>query len=257
MRLAFITDIHEVTAHIGAFVEMAGEVDALVVGGDITNFGGPAKAERVLATLRDRFPTIIGVHGNVDGRKIGGLLQRDGIGLHGRSEILDGVAFIGCGGSNHTPLRTPNEYTEAEIASVLEEGFASADRDKRTIVVSHVPPSDMSVDRIHRGKHVGSTALRAFLETHAQWIDLCLCGHIHEAFGTDRVAGVPVCNPGAFMEGRFAVVEIGDGGISCELGQIPLRRRTRLRNTLAVDGGKVVGLLRHWWAVRRVADLKT
>ena len=251
MRFAFVTDIHEVTAHIGAFAQAAGAVDALVVGGDITNFGGPSRAQRVLGALRDHFPTIIGVHGNVDGRKIGGFLQREGIGLHGRAEVVNGVAFVGCGGSNRTPLRTPNEYTEAEIASALEQGLALVEGNERVVVVSHVPPSDMSVDRIHWGKHVGSTALREFLEGNDQRIDLCLCGHIHEGYGTEHLGKVLVCNPGAFMEGRFAVVEISNDGVACELGQIPLGRVTRLRNTLTVDGGKVVGLLRHWLTVRR------
>ena len=251
MRFAFITDIHEVTAHIDAFAQAVGPVEALVVGGDITNFGGPQRADRVLGTLREQFPRIVAVHGNVDGRMIGGFLRDEGVGLHGCAEDVAGVAFIGCGGANRTPLGTPNEYSEAEIASILETGLASAPSESRVVVVSHAPPFDATVDRIHWGKHVGSRALREFLEKHEQRIDLCLCGHIHEGHGTDRAGGVLVCNPGAFMEGRYATLEIGADGITCELGMVPMRRATQWRNSAVVGGGKVVGLLRHWVTSRR------
>jgi Icc-related predicted phosphoesterase len=48
-----------------------------------------------------------------------------------------------------------------------------------TIYVCHTPPADTPLDQMPNDKHVGSRALRAFIETHAP--PLTLHGHIHEA----------------------------------------------------------------------------
>jgi Icc-related predicted phosphoesterase len=49
----------------------------------------------------------------------------------------------------------------------------------RTIYVCHTPPADTPLDVTGRGKHVGSRALRAFIEQHQP--PLTLHGHIHES----------------------------------------------------------------------------
>jgi Icc-related predicted phosphoesterase len=49
----------------------------------------------------------------------------------------------------------------------------------RTIYVCHTPPANTPLDQMPNDKHVGSRALRAFIETHAP--PLTLHGHIHEA----------------------------------------------------------------------------
>lgn len=49
----------------------------------------------------------------------------------------------------------------------------------RTIYVCHAPPANTPLDQMPRGRHVGSQALRAFIERHQP--PLTLHGHIHEA----------------------------------------------------------------------------
>jgi len=50
---------------------------------------------------------------------------------------------------------------------------------RRTIYVCHTPPADTALDQMPRGRHVGSRALRAFIERRRPL--LTLHGHIHEA----------------------------------------------------------------------------
>jgi Icc-related predicted phosphoesterase len=50
---------------------------------------------------------------------------------------------------------------------------------RQTIYVCHTPPANTALDQMPRGRHVGSKALRAFVERHAP--PLTLHGHIHEA----------------------------------------------------------------------------
>jgi hypothetical protein len=65
--------------------------------------------------------------------------------------------------------------------SIAEALAALAQRSdpQRTIYVCHTPPFDTPLDSMPRGRHVGSKALRAFIELHAP--PLTLHGHIHEA----------------------------------------------------------------------------
>jgi uncharacterized protein len=65
--------------------------------------------------------------------------------------------------------------------SIAEALAALAQRSdpQRTIYVCHSPPFDTPLDTMPGGRHVGSKALRAFIEQHAP--PLTLHGHIHES----------------------------------------------------------------------------
>jgi Icc-related predicted phosphoesterase len=65
--------------------------------------------------------------------------------------------------------------------SIAEALAALAQRSdpQHTIFVCHTPPFNTPLDSMPRGRHVGSKALRAFIEQHAP--PLTLHGHIHES----------------------------------------------------------------------------
>ncbi len=76
----------------------------------------------------------------------------------------------------------PIDAGAIEARPSIAEGLAALARQsnpRRTIYVCHTPPADMPIDQMPRDKHVGSRALRAFIERHAP--PLTLHGHIHEA----------------------------------------------------------------------------
>ncbi|KKQ71278.1 MAG: metallophosphoesterase [Candidatus Peregrinibacteria bacterium GW2011_GWC2_39_14] len=50
---------------------------------------------------------------------------------------------------------------------------------KNTVCVFHAPPYDTNLDLLYAGEHVGSKAIRQFIETHQPWVTLH--GHVHEA----------------------------------------------------------------------------
>ena len=72
-----------------------------------------------------------------------------------------------------------------------------------------IAPHGTACDQLRGGAHVGSTALRAFVE-HAQ-PDLVLCGHIHEARATDTIGNTNVVNPGSVSAGPCALVAVNGG----------------------------------------------
>ena len=76
------------------------------------------------------------------------------------------------------------------------------------VILSHPPPRDGKLDRTFVGRHVGSTALRAFIERTRP--ALVLCGHIHEARAIEALGPTTVVNFGAAAAGFYAVAEVGE-----------------------------------------------
>jgi Icc-related predicted phosphoesterase len=64
------------------------------------------------------------------------------------------------------------------------------------------------LDRGYLGKHIGSRAIRAFLETHA--LDLAVCGHVHESPGEDVVNGARCVNVGPLKQGHYCLIELAE-----------------------------------------------
>ena len=63
---------------------------------------------------------------------------------------------------------------------------------------------------------MGSQAVRGFIEAHAP--EICICGHIHEARGEDRIGSTRIINPGAFKDGGYVVLSLAsDGSLEAEL----------------------------------------
>jgi uncharacterized protein len=101
------------------------------------------------------------------------------------------------------------------IADALE-GLATLAPPGRTLYVSHSPPHGTHCDLTHARTHVGSRALRAFIERHVP--PLVLSGHIHESprmsdAWCDRLGETVVVNPGQFGNARLAGVWFAPGRI--------------------------------------------
>ena len=78
----------------------------------------------------------------------------------------------------------------------------------RTVYVVHTPPAGTKLDLLHDGTHIGSPALREFIETHKP--PLTLHGHIHESPEisgeiSDRIGPTFSVNPGASLHYLQAV----------------------------------------------------
>jgi Icc-related predicted phosphoesterase len=207
MKLLVMSDIHGATEPLQQAAALIREADWVVLAGDITGDKTRAEAARVLACLEQHHDRILAVHGNWDRPEVNAYLEEKGYSLHGRGRILDGIGFFGLGGSSPTPMKTATEYAEETIAPLLRQGFADIVRASRRILVSHVPPRGVR-DRSFLGLRGGSRSVRAFLEAEA--VDLCLCGHIHEAAGMERFNAVIVANAGSFKRGRYLTVTIGE-----------------------------------------------
>ncbi|GIU95342.1 MAG: metallophosphoesterase [Gaiellaceae bacterium] len=214
MRIVYVVDVHDRFDRVVEVVRPLGAVDALVVGGDLTNAGSPEDAERALELWRPLAPTLVAVAGNMDSPAIDRRLAELGVSLDGRGVVLDDVGLHGVSASGPTPLSTPYELPDDELGRRAQAGHADVAGCRIRIFCPHSPPRGTACDRLASGAHVGSPSLRAFVEREQP--DLVLCGHIHESRGEDVIGRTKVVNPGPVASGHCALVEV-DGGVSVTL----------------------------------------
>ena len=181
-------------------------VDVVVIVGDITHLGDYAEAEAVIDPLLESGARIIGVGGNMDREGARRCLGDKGIDIHARGVILDGVGFMGLGGGTPSPFRTPWELPPEEATRCLEAGLTQIARARYKVLVSHAPPHATEIDRSFTRMHVGSVPVREFLLRGS--VNLCVCGHIHEAMGEDTLDGARCVNIGPYKNGHYALIAI-------------------------------------------------
>jgi uncharacterized protein len=201
MRILALSDIHaeENTLDRLRTVAMRSNYDLVIIAGDLTNNGPESFAQELL----DLFPdNLLCVHGNMDPPNVIDLLSSSKSYIHGKKVKIGGWNFVGLGGSNPTPFRTPSEYSEDEIARLL----AVAGVDEYTILVSHPPPKGI-LDNIGT-LNVGSSSVRDCIEKSRPI--LTVCGHIHEVEGQKIVGDTLVVKLGPASSLRAAEITIAD-----------------------------------------------
>lgn len=208
MKIIYIVDVHKNYAAVTKAVAAAGGAELLIVGGDITTAGTADEVTVAVEGWRPLASRLLAVAGNMDSAAIDARLASLGVALDGRGVVIGDVGFFGVSAGPKSPLHTPYEITEEQIAARIGAGFAEVKNCRVKIFCPHAPPKDTTCDRIHSGLHVGSTAVRAFIEREQP--DLVLCGHIHESRGEDRIGKTRVVNPGPVSAGHYAVVEVAE-----------------------------------------------
>lgn len=215
MRFVCFGDIHMAFRAIERIAPALRAADVAILTGDLTTFGEPDDAWRVIDAVRAHCPTVWAVTGNLDLRWVIDALAAQGVSLHGEGRRVEGLGIFGCGGSNVTPMDTPTEFDEPELRAILERGHAAVADAPRHLMICHTPPFDTRLDRLMNGTPVGSPAVRAFIETRRPQV--CVVGHIHEGRGVDRVGDTLVLNAGALRDGGYVVVDDDGATLHAEL----------------------------------------
>jgi len=214
MRLAYVVDVHGRPDAVADAVGAIGEIDVLIVGGDITTGGMPGDVERAIELWRPLAPQLYALAGNMDSAAIDERLVELGVALDARGAVLGDVGLFGVSAAPFSPLHTPYELSDEELEQRIERAFAAVASCRVRIFCPHAPPHGTACDRLANGQHVGSTVVRAFVEREQP--DLVLCGHIHESRGVDAIGRSRIVNPGPVTAGHYAVVDV-DGGLDVAL----------------------------------------
>ncbi len=188
--------------------------DAVIIAGDLTTIGSPREAEEALTLFACHGKPIYIVAGNMDPRALEATFATHAHLVDGRGVLAGDIGVFGVSGSPPTPFGTPYEISETEIALRAESGWKQVESARVKIFVPHPPPLNTACDLLPPGRHVGSSAVRAFIEQYQP--DVCVCGHIHEARGLDRIGKTQIVNCGPAGKGFYAVVTVG-ANISVEV----------------------------------------
>lgn len=215
MRIISLTDLHGRQPDINSILKQTGHVDLILVTGDTTHFGGASEADAIIRSINDHGIPVLAVAGNCDLPGVDQVLDKMGIQLHGTYQTVGPVAVLGVGGSLPCPGNTPNEMGEHAFESLLNQAVSGLDDHLSVVMVSHQPPFGTVNDSLTNGSHVGSHAVRTFIEKTQPLV--CFTGHIHEGMGIDRIGQTYIVNPGPAYQGGYGYAEINDGKVLAEI----------------------------------------
>jgi Icc-related predicted phosphoesterase len=224
MKILIFADIHgeyEKAAEVLNQVKTEG-IDLILCPGDFTDmfavpegFSQMDIADMVLQKIMALNVPILCVPGNHDPYEVLELFNEYNVNIHDKIKKIKGITFMGWGGAP-TPFNSIIEPSEEETTESLEKLYKKT-KGEPFVLVLHGPPKDTKLDMAFSKKHVGSEAIRKFIEKRQPI--LAISAHIHEAMGTDRIGECTLFYPGAIFEGYYGIVEIDEKSkkiIKCE-----------------------------------------
>lgn len=212
MRILVFSDLHgQGYRKAGALVEALAPDWVVVCGDMLPDFNRISGRERRLEAQRDFWRAwrtelvrdgtpVTMVRGN---HEIEGFrdaeMERLPIDLEGRILRLEGIpGEFGRWGFSR-------EWDAAELQTEMDAQSALAPAPR--FILSHVPPYG-SLDRTHRGEHIGHRHLFRWLREQGWPPVVVFCGHVHQGFGWERQGETLVVNSAT----GYALVEAPAGG---------------------------------------------
>jgi uncharacterized protein len=209
-RFVVFPDIHDRPDNLKKMRHVLADCDAVLLAGDMTN-GNVENLHKIIELISQYNEAIYAVCGNMDTEAMNMMLAREGMSLHRRHEIIDDIAILGCGGA--LPFYGRYVFSEEQLAGFLEDSLVGVPENMPKILLCHQPPFDTAMDVIDTGEHVGSKAVRAFIEKVQPLV--CFSGHVHGATGIDTLGKTKLINAGPiWATNRYAIVEIENGELS-------------------------------------------
>jgi len=205
MNILHFTDLHGNTDGVKSITNEIKNADLIILSGDITHFGNKKEAKQIIEPFYSLNTNILAVTGNCDHKDVIDYLNEKDINLENKLNVNKGIELFGLGGSLNTPFNTPNEYNEQFYEEQINKVKTKLSGIP-LIIVSHQPPYNTITDKIMAVMHVGSKSLLKFIQEVKPI--LCLCGHIHEAIGIDKIGNTQIVNPGAWRSKNYSSITI-------------------------------------------------
>jgi len=200
MKFFAASDIHGDKDLVSKLVKQSAKASLVVIAGDLT--WAEADLSGIIGPFKAAGKKVIMIPGNHETDASVDFLQemyKPGVyNLHGKSIIIEGVGFFGCGSSNIGLF----QLTEDEVYDTLMKAFKKIKACKKKVLITHTPPYNTLVDNLG-WISAGSKAVRDVIEMVQP--DLCVCGHLHETEGLSDVIG------------RTRVINVGHKGKLLEI----------------------------------------
>ncbi len=225
MKILVLADIHGDFGKLSKIIKKEeGKYDAIISPGEFSDMYDVPEgytqqeiAEIVVCRMLASKKPVFAVPGNQDPYDITEMFKDYGINIHSDIKDLEGIPVLGWGGAM-TPFDTRFEPTEEETKTYLEKIYKKLGK-RKFILVVHNPPFNTNLDLTADKKHVGSKAIRGFIEETQPLI--AISAHIHESEGEDKLGKTVLFYPGAVFEGKYGIIEIPKKGkISCQKKKI-------------------------------------
>lgn len=229
MRILVLADIHSEIEALSSLLEKIDSViqttDLIICPGNVTDMSRSDSdftqldfANLVIQKIVGLGKSVYFLPGNHDPYDILTIFDEYGINIHNKTKTFQKTKFIGWGGAL-TPFNTLFEPTEEETKTHLERLSQHVEKNNFVLVL-HNPPKNTKLDKISTGEHVGSPAIRAFIEK--EHPRLAITAHIHEAMGEDLIGKTKLFYPGPVFNGNYGIVELTPTIIKCERKQVNL-----------------------------------
>jgi len=221
LNIVAVGCIHNDVETLLTFLERLSSLtfDIIVCPGDFTDsflpkgFGRKDVGTLIIEELRSLNKPVFVVPGSWD-KELIELFEQEGISIHGIAKRYKNLGLYGFGGAK-TPFSLPFEPSEDDILKGLSNAYESIEAAEIKVQVTHAPPFNTKLDLIPSGAHVGSEAVRKFIEDRQP--EVAICSHIHEAKGSDAIGGTRIINCGRFPEGYCGLITIGKHEITAKI----------------------------------------
>ncbi|PIE98345.1 MAG: serine/threonine protein phosphatase [Treponema sp.] len=211
MRILICSDGHGNVENLKRLKDEAEKSDFVIFAGDFTAFGKPETAMPFFNEVVALHSKVFSVLGNCDTLDLLKEMQKAGISINAEIAMFENLFLAGSGGGSKFTGTTPYERTDDELAGDLDVAKAEMEQGrfsgKNLIVVTHNPAKNTKLDRAGI-IHVGSPKIRSFIDKYKPV--LAVSGHIHESFAVEKIGETVFVNPGALLDGRYAVCEISE-----------------------------------------------
>jgi uncharacterized protein len=207
MPIVAFVDIYGAYRKVEKVLANQAGADLVLLVGDITTNGTEKEVSDILQAFKDFGKPVLGIDVYMDSPAINNVLIRAECSIDGRGKQIGDVGLFGVSVGPSGSLHTPYEISEEEILQKAKDGWQEVKDLRWKIFVPHAPPFQTSLDKIFLGRHVGSTAIPLFIESHQP--DAVIWGHIHESRGKNVLGQTKMINCGAASNGYYGKINIG------------------------------------------------
>ena len=221
MKIAAMGDLHVTETNIApyrdVFAEISRTADALVLCGDLTNFGKTSEAEILAEDIRACDIPVLGVLGNHDfesgqPEEVARILHEAGMTVLDEQAVeIDGVGFAGVKGfmggygrGELAPFGEPvaKAFVDEALneARKLENGLRSLRTDRSLAVLHYSPiPGTLEGEPVEIFQYLGSARLADAIDRFDH-VKAVVHGHAHHGcYEGATMRGVPVYNVAQFV----------------------------------------------------------